>query len=485
MNYNPKDRDSIYNYALDLHGKSFNEIIREYEVKLAGELMQNETIYEITDKVKNNKGKLGEIIEEFYFGLNINNESRPDFAEADMELKVTPYKINKNGTISAKERLIISMINYFDIVEKDFFESNVWHKIQFILLIFYLHDNNKKDRKDFIIDYIYKYSPLKNDLEIIIEDYKKIKQKVVKGLAHELSEGDTLYLGAATKSSSSKVTREQPNSSIDAKPRAFSFKSSYMTYLLREIIHPHKQKMDSILKNASIKTSFEDYVKNKLSEYIGKSEKELSELFNITKSKNRYSRIVLKILGVNTNNAEEFEKANIVVKTIRVQKNNNVKESISFPTFNILELLNETWEESGLRNTLAETKFLFIIFKETDKGYILSNSKFWNIDENILDKVVKKEWKLIKEKFNDIQLVQKSRSNGVRFENNLPKKSETEIIHVRPHASKSAYLIDGIKYGNGNLERDTDLLPNGDRMVKQCFWINNNYIVDNIINDLT
>ena len=39
--------------------------------------------------------------------------------------------------------------------------------------------------------------------------------------------------------------------------------------------------------------------------------------------------------------AEEFEKANIVVKTIRIGKNNKIKESMSFPTFKFKELVQE------------------------------------------------------------------------------------------------------------------------------------------------
>ena len=68
------------------------------------------------------------------------------------------------------------------------------------------------------------------------------------------------------------------------------------------------------------------------------------------------------------------------------------------------------------------------------------------------------------------------------IQNNLPKKSNTHILHVRPHAQKAAYLIDGIKYGNGVLGRDTDILPNGDQMTKQCFWLNNDYILQQIKN---
>jgi hypothetical protein len=58
-----------------------------------------------------------------------------------------------------------------------------------------------------------------------------------------LSEGDTFYLGACTKSSNNKVTREQPGL-IRAKPRAFSLKPTYINYLLQKNIL-HKIDKDS------------------------------------------------------------------------------------------------------------------------------------------------------------------------------------------------------------------------------------------------
>ena len=38
---------------------------------------------------------MGELVEERYFHYQSNNDARPDFDKAGVELKVTPYKINK------------------------------------------------------------------------------------------------------------------------------------------------------------------------------------------------------------------------------------------------------------------------------------------------------------------------------------------------------------------------------------------------------
>ena len=40
-----------------------------------------------------------------------NNDSAADFEKIGLELKVTPFKVNKNGSISAKERLVLTILN--------------------------------------------------------------------------------------------------------------------------------------------------------------------------------------------------------------------------------------------------------------------------------------------------------------------------------------------------------------------------------------
>ncbi|MCH5210171.1 MAG: hypothetical protein J1F01_04325 [Oscillospiraceae bacterium] len=54
-------------------------------------------------------------------------------------------------------------------------------------------------------------------------------------------------------------------------------------------------------------------------------------------------------------------------------------------------------------------------------------------------------------------------SSGVS--NNLPKQSESRVAHVRPHGR------------NGD---DKLPLPDGRMMTKQCFWLNNSYIAEQI-----
>ena len=85
---------------------------------------------------------------------------------------------------------------------------------------------------------------------------------------------------------------------------------------------------------------------------------------------------------------------------------------------------------------------------------------------------------------------QKQFLKGINFEirenkikNNLLKSKDTKIFHLRPHAQRPAYFIDGKRYGNGT-DGDMDELPNGDKMTKQCFWLNKEYILSEIVDIL-
>ena len=113
--YDETDPLSIERYAQKLIGKTFSDVCYEDDVENTI-FLREDNDYAADHENKKRKGGLGEIIEERFFHYQCNNDSRPDFDKAGVELKVTPYRINKNGSLAAKERLIITMIDYFTIV---------------------------------------------------------------------------------------------------------------------------------------------------------------------------------------------------------------------------------------------------------------------------------------------------------------------------------------------------------------------------------
>lgn len=461
LEYDETDPKSIEAYGEKLIGKTFAEVCEEDDITQAM-VVRETTNYEVRHENKKRKGGLGELIEERYFHYPANNDARPDFEKAGVELKVTPYKINKNGSISAKERLILTMIDYCAVVKEDFKNSHMWKKSRLILLIYYLYQKELKNRLDYKIGYVKLFSPPEQDVKIIEHDFYAITEKIKAGKAHELSEGDTLYLGAAPKAATSQDRRKQPFSSELAKPRAFAFKSSYMTYVLNNYIIPGKATYEPIIKGKT-EESFEDYVVDKINAYRGYSVKELCEEFQIDinkKPKNLEAMLAYRMLGIKGNHAEEFEKANIVVKTIRIENNNTIKENMSFPTFKFKELVEEDWDDSIFGNYLRETRFLFVVYKfDQFKELHLKGCQFWNIPYKDLEGDVRDVWEKTK-KVLETGLKVEVRSG--RHYNNFPKSSDNPVCHVRPH---------------GRNAQDTYELPDGRQFPKQCFWLNNSYIL--------
>lgn len=465
LEYDETDPKSIEAYGKKLIGMTFQDVCDQDDMKKSNVVRETEA-YEIKHEDKKRKGGLGEIIEERYFHYPANNDARPDFDKAGVELKVTPYKQNKNGSFSAKERLILTMTDYFKVVNEEFEDSHMWQKARLILLVYYLYQKEIENRLDYKIGYVNLFMPPEEDIKIIKQDFEVIKQKIKDGKAHELSEADTLYLGAAPKAATSKNRRKQPYSDELAKPRAFSFKTSYMTYILNHYIIPGKNTYESIIKEKT-EESFEDYVIHKIEQYQDNTVHELCDKFQIPykdkKPKNLEAMLTYRMLGIKGNHAEEFEKANIVIKTIRINKNNRIKENMSFPIFKFKELIEEEWDDSTFGNYLRETKFLFVVYKYDDNDELrLKGCQFWNIPYDDLEKEVKVVWEKTK------QLIK----NGLKIEvkngkncSNLPKISENRVCHVRPH---------------GRNAQDTYELPDGRRLTKQCFWLNNSYILSQL-----
>ncbi len=313
------------------------------------------------------------------------------------------------------------------------------------------------------------------DLKIIEEDWKQIIQKIKDGKAHEISESDTMYLGACTKGANAESSfRKQPFSDIPAKQRAFCLKTSYMTQLVREYIG--KQKPESLYKTLNYQSSFEDTIISKTNQYKNKSVEELCKIFSIdSKAKNLNDMIISRMLGIKgkISNTEEFLKANIISKTIRINESGKIKESMSFPCFKYTEIVNQEWEESDLYQMLSSTKFMFGVFIERDGCYYFDHIQFWNLPKYILDNDVKNVWTKTKEIVSKGEIVKNIKEDGTRL-TNFPRMSENNYCHVRPHAKNADDEYPLPK---------TDLLTGMRNYTKHCFWLNSSFILSVVSGD--
>ena len=163
--------------------------------------------------------------------------------------------------------------------------------------------------------------------------------------------------------------------------------------------------------------------------------------------------VCLAILGVKSKKIAEFEKAEIAIKTIRLEANGKLKESMSFPNVNYKEIVNEAdWEESALYRMFTQ-RFLFIVFRKAvvkdDKQVRLEKVMFWTMPYKDL-KQGEVLWTNTREKVKADDY------------DHFIKASENPVCHIRPKAQNAA---------------DTTESAQGRQVKKMCYWLNREYVL--------
>lgn len=427
--------------------------IIEYANELVGHTLREKADAKAIESPKKRRGAFGDAVEFAYFGIEPNSVQGPDFPEANLELKTTPVKQTKRKGLTAKERLVITMIDYMTVVNEHFETSTLLDKAKDILLITYLYEKDKNPL-DYVVELATEWGLPEEDMPIFKEDWETIVDKIRKGKAHEISSSDTLYLEACTKASDSKARRQQPFSSIPAKPRAWALKASYMTATYEKL------GMQAIARSQDEQAlTLLNLVRKRFSPLFGMTEDELAVNFGYNwtngKPKNACALITRKILGVDPDSKiAEFEKAGIMPKTIRLTVTDRPKEAVSFPMFDYQDIADRDFEHSDFRGYM-EQKYLFVIYREDKEQrgvYRLSDVCFWQMPERDLPEAQR--------------CYDQMRENVVTgHAERSVKSSENRCCHVRPH---------------GRNAKDTSITPYGVPVTKKCFWLNQSYLKQEI-----
>lgn len=462
------------------YDRTNKQSILEYSKKLLGKTLE-EAIHPMQIEELKGKGRLGQLVEKYFFGYDINSNQEADFYEAGLELKCTPLKELTNKALAIKERLVITMIDYSEDYKKSFEESHVYMKCMFMLILFYLHKAGVPVQQLKFIYSILWQIPAK-DLLVIKQDYEKIIGKIKEGKAHELSEGDTTYLGACRKGQKgdADIFYTLPDGSKSSSPapkRAFSLKPQYMRTIL-EFAHKSGGQgtnnisaiVDgygpSLLTEQELKVkTFEDILLDRFKLYYGLTYNELAKVLGCesSKAKSKYFLVANRILtekgtrGVDATTTDEFKKSGIIIKTIRLKSNGTSAEAMSFENINYFDVMNENeWVESRLYDIFTG-RFLFVVFQENEqKETYLKKAFFWTMPYKDLQ-IAEEYWRNIHD--NVI-------SNHIAPEF-FYKASSHKKFHVRPKAQNAA---------------DVALNPHGGTVKKYCYWFNREYIKEIVDN---
>ncbi len=431
--------------------KTIDELL-EYTKQIRGKTFKDFDINNTLTTNSKDKGNLGKIIETGFYKYPNNNKAEADFANLGVELKVSGYIKNKNGTISAKERLVLGKIDYNSIVHEEFDFSHLLFKSKKILIIWYEYDR-EKDYKDFVITDFQLYD-MTGDSLIIKNDFELIKQKVIEGKAHLLSEGDTSYLGACPKGSTGKDRTTQPFSTELAMPRAYSLKNSYMTGILR---NAH---LILDVDNIEYKT-IEEYVFAQIQNFIGKKQNDIFEYLTHKKlaepvpkqlSKMISDELIGKDKELPTKNPL-FQKVNYIIKNLPVNDFGYPLERMSFRNL-VLTEFKDSWEDSYWKNYFEEVTLIVICYKGS------KNSKN---GERILEGI-----RQITFNDEDIELFG-------RTYNQVKKAIEKHDISLLPQPKRfDGQILEVAPKGKRGDEAYTNFFQND--VTKVCFMLDKNFL---------
>lgn len=422
LEYDQADPESIERFAKRLIGRTLREALQA-DRGLRASL---------------GKGGFGEDLERLYFKLPRSNESRPDFGEAELELKSSPLKRLKDGRLVPKERVSLSMIDYSRIVDEEWETSAFLKKNKHILFVFYLFEDGIDNHLDYTVKYVGRWTIPDECMPLLAKDWRHIQTLLKVAGPGALSSKLTDHLEAIKKGSKGATAK-----------RAFAFKPSFVAkYILPRVswsqpILPLDYDERAVQDvSAAIRRIFEPH--------FGLTAREIAERICPTanpKAKNFHAHVTKAILGLDPDNGIE----DVTVRSIRLDHRKAVpREHVSLPYFRYLDLAQQEWESSDLRHLLRKP-FLFVVYQEDAPGgrRVLTDVRLWVMPEGDREDEVRRVWD------ETVRRIREGRADD------LPKASESPVCHVRPHGRDS---------------HDRLPTPANGMLVKKAFWLNNTYV---------
>lgn len=354
-------------------------------------------VFERTKNKPKITGIAGDVIEQSVLGYGANSDKSPDILidGVETEVKVTGIRESKDGgknEYEAKEPMSITAVSVDDIVKEEFLDSAFFHKIDQMLIVYYLYDSDET-----VPAAEYARFPIKgydihrfdsHDLDILMRDWTMVRDFIREiqsnyddpgegypRLSNELRDR-LMYIDTAPK---------WPN------PPRFRFKRALVTEIVRRHFS-RSQKVEGSETLDGIGT-FEDLDRmcSEVTErYRGHLVDDFIDIFGIdVKDRDKLNKsiaesIVIRMFGGNVGKMRDvdiFRKTGVVAKTVCLKMNGGLSEDVKLMPVDLDEFFDEgvDFEDSLLHDYLSGSQFLWIIFQETDSDGTFRYNQFKGI----------------------------------------------------------------------------------------------------------
>ncbi|AGY82629.1 MutH/Sau3AI family endonuclease [Carnobacterium inhibens] len=459
--------------------------------KTLGDVDRNNVFYK-TVKHPKITGIAGSVVEESVLGYPADSYQKPDLYVdgKDVEVKTTGLRRVKksvNGELEAKEPMSVTAVSPKKIVYESFENSSFWHKLERLLLVYYLYDSEvtvpaSEYAKFPIVGYDFfefdslDREKLKNDWEIVrsfINNLQLVHQDPTEHYPRISSElrSQLMLIDTAPK---------WPN------PPRFRLKRSTVTTMVQKSFG---KKFEQLEQEYNTYEELDEQLKQFTKQYKNKTIQELLQILNIPIKSNQIGdvsksvteQIVTRMFGAKSKKIgkiELFSEIGLIAKTITQTKQGTRTEDTKLFKVDFDEWLDEkiNFEDSSLYSDFSERQFLFIIFQEQDKSEKLLTNKFLGFkrvifSEEFIENQVKSIWGDVRSKFFSNSL----REEVMLNKNGKPVINKNGTIKTSVNFPKSKDY-DVFFRGTGRDSSDKTITIKGIDMYKQNVWIKGSVI---------
>lgn len=204
----------------------------------------------------------------------------------------------------------------------------------------------------------------------------------------------------------------------------------------------------------------------KTEQYYGLKRNELKTALRVfSNSKSINYLLMNKMLNFSNIDFEkvDFITNNFIFKTVALEFKGNVRESMSFPKIDFIDMCKNDWQSSETYKYFAEKTICIGVFQKTNDDQVFKKVIFLDLSTDELNQIF-----LIWERVKNLIINNELKIGGKYGYSvlNFPNKKSNPVTHVRPHDSNSA--------------SGKSLLPDGKRIMNYSFWLNNEFIESKI-----
>lgn len=477
--------------AMARHDFTNEEIAQRFESCRGKTLGEIDRTGVFSGKPKN-KGVAGDVIEQSILGYPADTRQEPD-----IEIDGIPYEVKTTGLVKsreddklvAKEPMSVTAVSVDRIWRERFESSAFWHKLEHLLLAYYLYNNGRNSKVSDTMEYaafpfldyeLHEWSEedrsvLKSDWTLVHDFVERVHAEGMDPdeeypkLSHELNR-QLLYTDTSPK---------WPHS-----PR-WRLKRSTVSALVREHFEGGLEELPSTyasygdLERAcrELRFQFGEHTVEEIANAVGYT--------GSLKSKSVSEALIVRMFGGTAKKLSKidvFAKAGITCKTVVTTGGPaQMAEDTKFLKMDVAELedVSISWDESSAREGF-ERRVLCAVFSEPSvkaplRENVFLGFKWIELDDQALDEA-RRVWEESRR-----LIVSGALRDVVSFgKDGVPVVNKTGVIRSAPNFPKARGARAVFVRGDSLNSTKKPLVINGIAMYPQYFWLKRSWVADRL-----